>query len=335
MRILLTGGCGFIGSNFVRHVLEEHPDVEVVNLDLLTYAGNLENLRDVEGHANYRFIRGDITDADTVSGLLEGGCDAILNFAAESHVDRSLFSSVPFVRTNVQGTAVLLDAAIKYHVKRFVQISTDEVYGQLGPDGVFRETTPLAPRNPYSASKAAADLMVQAYTASLGLEAVITRSSNNYGPWQYPEKFIPLFISNAMEDQPLPLYGDGKYVRDWLHVEDNCRGIWAALENGKPGETYNIGGGNERENLHVAREILKILGKSESLIRHVKDRPGHDRRYALDSARAQAELGWKPRIRFEEGLRATVDWYRRNEEWRGRVRSGEYRKYYEKQYGAR
>lgn len=330
MKILVTGGAGFIGSNFVRMYCSK---AQIVNLDALTYAGNLENLKDVAG--KFEFVKGDIADEAQVGAIVSKGVDAIVHFAAESHVDRSLHGPMAFLRSNIQGTLVLLEAARKHQVPRFVQVSTDEVYGSLPPEGVFTESTPIAPNSPYSASKAAADLLCRGHHHSFGLPVVITRSSNNYGPYQYPEKFIPLFITNALEDKPCPLYGDGLNVRDWLHVEDNCRGIWAALEKGRPGEVYNIGGGNERPNLDLAKALLNLLGKPESLIQFVADRPGHDRRYALDTTKARTELGWGPQIPFEEGLRDTVAWYRANRDWAARIKSGEYRKYYELQYGKR
>jgi dTDP-glucose 4,6-dehydratase len=333
MRLLVTGGCGFIGSNFVRLVLATRPGVRVVNLDALTYAGNPENLADLEKEPRYRFRKGSIADADLVDRLAGEGVDAVVNFAAESHVDRSLHGPAEFVRTNVEGTAVLLEAARRRKVRRFLQVSTDEVYGSLPPEGVFTETTPLHPNNPYSATKAAADLMVAAYARTFGVDTVITRSSNNYGPYQYPEKFIPLFVTNALDGKECPIYGDGLHVRDWLHVEDNCRGILAALEKGRPGEVYNLGGGNERPNLDVARALLKLAGRPESLLRPVPDRPGHDRRYALDSSKARRELGWAPEVPFEKGLEAVVAWYRDHSPWVDRVKSGEYRKYYARHYG--
>lgn len=335
MRLLVTGGCGFIGSTFIRLALSERPDVRVVNLDALTYAGNPENLQGVDGNPRYRFVHGSIVDGDVVDRLAAEGVDAVVNFAAESHVDRSLYGPVEFVRTNLQGTATLLEAARRHGVRRFVQISTDEVYGSLPPEGRFTEETPLHPNNPYAATKAAADLMVGAYAHTFGLATVITRSSNNYGPRQHPEKLIPLCVANALEDRELPVYGDGLQVRDWLYVEDHCRGVWAALERGRPGEVYNFGGGDERPNLEVVRAILRLLGKPESLIRFVKDRPGHDRRYAIDFSKARRDLGWSPRVPFEEGLAATVAWYRDNPGWVARARGGEYRRYYEKHYGAR
>ena len=333
MRLLVTGGCGFIGSNFIRHLLGDRPEARVVNLDALTYAGNPENLSDLEGDRRYRFVKGSIADEGLVDRLAGEGIDTILNFAAESHVDRSLYGPVEFVRTNVQGTAVLLEAARRHGVRRFVQISTDEVYGSLPAEGTFSEEAPLRPNNPYAATKAAADLMVRSFVRSFGLEAVITRSSNNYGPYQHPEKFIPLFATNALEGRECPLYGDGLQVRDWIHVKDHCRGILAALERGRAGEVYNLGGGNERANLEVARAILRLVGAPESLLRPVPDRPGHDRRYALDSSKARSELGWAPLVPFERGLAETVEWYRSHADWVARVKSGAYREYYRRQYG--
>jgi dTDP-glucose 4,6-dehydratase len=335
MKLLVTGGCGFIGSNFIRQLLSEpRADLRVVNLDALTYAGNPENLEGVDRDPRYRFEKGSVTDAERVDRLV-AEADAVVNFAAESHVDRSLYGPVDFVRTNLEGTATLLEAARRHGTKRFVQVSTDEVYGSLPAEGTFTEATPLHPNNPYSATKAAADLMTAAYVHTFGVPAVVTRSSNNYGPYQHPEKLIPLCVTNALEGRACPVYGDGMQVRDWLHVEDNCRGVRAALEKGRPGEVYNFGGGNERPNLETVRAILAVLGKPESLLTFVKDRPGHDRRYAIDCSKAKRELGWAPAVRFEEGLRATVEWYRRNDAWVARVKSGEYRAYYEKHYGSR
>jgi len=335
MKILVTGGCGFIGSNFVRFVLREHPKDELVNFDALTYAGNLQNLAGVQDEARYSFVRGDITDREAVSRVIERGVDAIVHFAAESHVDRSILDSTPFVRTNVLGTQVLLDAAVKYKVGRFVQISTDEVYGSLGPTGKFTETSPLEPNSPYSASKAAADLLVGAFHTTFGLDTVITRCSNNYGPYQFPEKLIPLFVTNAMGDQPLPIYGDGLYVRDWIYVLDHCSAIDRVLRQGKPGGIYNSGSNNEHTNIEITRAILAALGKPESLIRYVKDRPAHDRRYAIDASKIMTELGWQPAHSFEQGMRETVQWYVQNRAWWSAVKSGEYLKYYEQQYGQR
>jgi dTDP-glucose 4,6-dehydratase len=332
-RILVTGGCGFIGSNFIRLLLETDPDLRIVNLDALTYAGNLANLADWSGNARYRFVHGDITDREAVRGAICDGVAAIINFAAESHVDRSILDSGPFVRTNVIGTQVLLDAARQFAVPRFVQVSTDEVYGSLGDTGYFTEETPLAPNSPYSASKAAADLLVRSYVHTFGIDAVTTRCSNNYGPYQFPEKVIPLFVSNLLRDEPVPVYGDGLNVRDWIHVRDHCRGVELAWRKGRAGEVYNFGGRSERTNLELVHTLLRALGKPDSLIKFVKDRPGHDRRYAIDCAKAERELGWAPEWNFEEGLAATIDWYRKNSEWVEQIRSGEYRNYYQKQYG--
>lgn len=314
-RFVVTGGAGFIGSHFIRQLLKDRPDATVINIDALTYAGNLENLRDVEGNPRYSFCHGSIVDPDCVDHALRSGVDAVFNFAAESHVDRSIQGTVEFARTNLQGVVNILEAIRRRRCGRLVQISTDEVYGALPPEGMFTESTPLHPNNPYSATKAAADLMVQSFVRTHSLNAVITRSSNNYGTHQFPEKFIPLFVSNMLAGKPCPLYGDGMQIRDWLHVEDNCRGIWAAFENGKTGEVYNLGGGNERPNLIVARAMAAVLEVSENLIQTVKDRPGHDRRYAIDSSKARNELGWAPRVRFDEGLRDAVLWYRDNQEW--------------------
>jgi dTDP-glucose 4,6-dehydratase len=325
-RILVTGGCGFIGANFVRMELEAYPELHLTNLDALTYAGNLDNLADLEGHPRYRFIRGDIADRALVKELVAERFDAIVHIAAESHVDRSISDATPFLHTNVLGTQSLLDAARAVALPRFVQVSTDEVYGTLGPnDPPFRETTPLAPNSPYAASKAAADLLVRAAHHTYGMNAVITRCSNNYGPYQFPEKLIPLFITNAVSDLAVPVYGDGRQVRDWIHVSDHCRGIDAALRRGRAGEVYNFGGRSERFNLDVTHAVLKLCGKTSSLIRHVTDRPGHDRRYAIDCAKAEAELDWQPSVTFEQGLAATVDWYQSHTRWVERVRSGAYR----------
>jgi dTDP-glucose 4,6-dehydratase len=331
-RVLVTGGCGFIGSNFIRHLLETESGLEIVNLDKLTYAGNLENLADVAADSRYRFLHGDITDRDTVRSAAKG-VQAIFNFAAESHVDRSIHDSGPFVRTNVLGTQVLLDAARQFQVPRFIQVSTDEVYGSLGPTGYFTEDTPLAPNSPYSASKAAADLLVRSYVHTFGLAAMISRCSNNYGPYQFPEKLIPLFITNLLDDQPVPVYGDGQNVRDWIHVRDHCAALASVWRQGRPGEVYNIGGRCERTNLQITHTLLEALGKPASLIRYVKDRPGHDRRYAIDCKKSERELGWRPRISFENGLRDTIAWYRSHARWVANIKSGEYLKYYERQYG--
>uniref|UniRef100_A0A7C4QPW8 dTDP-glucose 4,6-dehydratase n=1 Tax=Schlesneria paludicola TaxID=360056 RepID=A0A7C4QPW8_9PLAN len=336
-RLLVTGGCGFIGSNFIRYMLAEHPRLSIVNLDKLTYAGNAENLADLaNAGSRYRLVRGDIVDRELVEPLIaEGQFDAVLNFAAESHVDRSILDSSPFVHTNIVGTQVLLDACRKAGVPRYVQISTDEVYGSLGADGAFTEETPLAPNSPYAASKAAADMLVRAYCHTFGFPAIITRCSNNYGPFQFPEKIIPLFVSNALADQPLPVYGTGQNVRDWIHVLDHCRGIEAALQKGRPGEVYNFGGSSELTNLELTHLLLDLLGKPRTLIRFVADRPGHDLRYAIDWSKARRELDWSPRVTFRQGLQDTIDWYLSHQDWVARIKSGEYRRYYEVQYGAR
>jgi dTDP-glucose 4,6-dehydratase len=326
-RVLITGGCGFIGANFVRFELETYPEISITNLDALTYAGNPDNLADLAGNPRYRFVRGDIADRGFVLKLAaEGGFDAIINFAAESHVDRSISDATPFLRTNVLGTQCLLDAAREAKVPRYVQVSTDEVYGTLRPDDpAFTEMTPLAPNSPYAASKAGADFLVRAAYHTHGMDVVTTRCSNNYGPYQFPEKLIPLFITNALADIPLPVYGDGMQVRDWIHVRDHCRGVDAALRRGRAGEVYNFGGRSERYNMDVTRTVLQLTGKPETLIRHVTDRPGHDRRYAVNCARAETELGWTQTVTFEQGLAATVDWYRSSASWIDRVRTGAYR----------
>ena len=313
-RIMVTGGCGFIGSNFVRHIIETYPEAEVVNLDALTYAGSIENLRDMEDSPRYKFVKGDICDPAVAARAMEGA-DAVVHFAAESHVDRSIDHPAVFVVTNVVGTQVLLDAALKTKPSVFVQISTDEVYGSLGPEGYFTEETPLSPNSPYSASKAGADLLALSYEHTFGLPVVVTRCSNNYGPYQFPEKLIPLFINNALKDVPVPLYGDGLNVRDWLHVLDHCRAVDTVMRKGRPGQVYNIGGNNEKKNIEITRLILSGLGKPESLISYVTDRLGHDRRYAIDSSKVQRELGWSPRITFEDGIRDTIKWYTSHQDW--------------------
>ena len=334
-KILVTGGAGFIGSNFVRMLLQ-NTEHQVINLDALTYAGNLENLQDVERHPRYRFVKGDIADgAHMATVFAEHRPELVVHFAAESHVDRSVLDATAFVRTNVIGTQVLLDQSRAQKVARFVHVSTDEVYGSLGPWGFFTEATPLQANSPYSASKAGSDLLVRAAVHTHHLDCVITRCSNNYGPYQFPEKLIPLMIANALEQKPLPVYGDGKNVRDWIFVTDHCEAIRAAMERGQAGEVYNFGGNAERENIFVVKEILRLCGKGESLIHYVKDRPGHDRRYAMDSSKARATLGWEPRHTFEAGLRATVDWYLEHRSWWQRVRSGAYQDYYRQQYGGR
>lgn len=336
MKILVTGGAGFIGSNFIRYMLKQHKDYKIINLDKLTYAGNLENLKDVEDNPNYIFINGDITDKNLVESLFFSyDIDYVINFAAESHVDRSIEDPQIFLKTNVIGTQVLLDASKKVNVKKFLQVSTDEVYGSLGPTGYFTEQSPLSPNSPYSASKASADLLVKAYAHTYGLPVNITRCSNNYGPHQFPEKLIPLMIINAMNDKDLPVYGDGLNIRDWIYVEDHCRAIDMVIHHGTVGEIYNIGGNNEKTNIDIVKYILKEIGKPESLIKYVKDRPGHDRRYAIDSAKIQEELGWKPLYGFEEGMKKTIKWYLDNKGWWQKIITGEYRDYYAKMYANR
>ena len=335
MKLLVTGGAGFIGSAFVRMMIAETGHT-VINLDALTYAGNPENLAAIETDPRYRFVHGDICDAALVDSLLAAECpDAIVHFAAESHVDRSILSPEPVVRTNVNGTFTLLDAARRRSVPRFVHVSTDEVYGSLEFPAEADERYPLNPSSPYSASKASSDLLVRSYFVTFGLPALITRASNNYGPFQFPEKLIPLMIANAFDSQPLPVYGDGMQVRDWLYVDDHCRGILAVLEKGRAGEIYNIGGNRALPNLEVVRKILAATGRPESLISYVPDRPGHDRRYALSSEKLMRETGWHPVVDFEAGLARTVDWYRSNTDWVARVRSGAYREYYQRNYGQR
>lgn len=315
MHLIVTGGCGFIGSNFVRLILTEKPDWRVTNVDKLTYAGNPANLADLASNPNYRFVKADICDKTAMAALFAEKPDAVVHFAAESHVDRSITGPEIFVQTNVMGTQILLECAREAKTQRFLHVSTDEVYGSLGPTGYFTETTPYAPNSPYSASKAGSDMLARAYHHTFGMDTVITNCSNNYGPYQFPEKLIPLLITNLMDGLQIPIYGDGKNVRDWLHVEDHCRGILLALEKGKAGETYNIGGNNEWKNIDIAREILRIMGKDESSIRYVTDRLGHDLRYAIDSSKIQRELGWKPKHRFETGLPATIAWYQAHEAW--------------------
>ena len=335
-KLLVTGGAGFIGSNFIRMVLAEHNDCFVVNLDKLTYAGNLENLAGLENHPNHKFVRGDICDGPLVDKLIDQyKIDAIVNFAAESHVDRSITEPKIFIETNVTGTLTLLEAAREKKLERFVQISTDEVYGSLGPQGKFTEQTPLSPNSPYSASKTAADHLVKAFGHTWGLRFNITRCSNNYGEYQFPEKMIPLMINNALNDKELPVYGDGLNVRDWLYVYDHCTAIWKVLTQAQPGEIYNIGGCNEKTNLEVVGLILNQLKKPKSLIKYVKDRPGHDRRYAIDAGRIMNELGWQPSVSFDEGIVKTINWYLQNQKWLRNVVSGEYQKYYEAMYSNR
>jgi dTDP-glucose 4,6-dehydratase len=330
----VTGGAGFIGSAFVRLALAEVPQCEIVNFDALTYAGNLENLEGVD-ESRHRFVHGDICDRDAVVAALDEGTEAIVNFAAESHVDRSIHSAHEFIKTNVLGTQVLIDAARARGVGRFVQVSTDEVMGSLpeNDDAFFTEDSPFQPNSPYAASKAAAEQLVRAAHHTFGLGTIITRCGNNYGPRQFPEKLLPLLLANAMNDEPIPVYGDGLNVRDWIYVEDHCRAILALLEHGRAGGTYNIGARNERRNLDVVHTVLDVLGKPRSLIRFVKDRPGHDRRYAIDPTVIERELNWRPRETWESGLRKTIDWYRDNSRWLDHVRSGAYREYYSRQYG--
>jgi dTDP-glucose 4,6-dehydratase len=335
VKLLITGGAGFIGSNFVIYMLNKHPDYEIVNIDALTYAGNMENLRHVQDHANYTFVRADIADREAVNRLFEQGIDIVVNFAAESHVDRSILEPGIFVQTNVLGTQMLLEAAKAHKITKFVQVSTDEVYGSLGETGLFTEDTPLAPNSPYSASKAGGDLLVRAYHETFGLPVNITRCSNNYGPYQFPEKLIPLMISNALYDKPLPIYGDGLNIRDWLYVDDHCSAIDLVIHEGKNGDVYNIGGNNERTNLQIVRTILAEIGKPESLITYVEDRLGHDRRYGIDATKITTELGWRPRYHFETGIQETIRWYLGNQEWWKKIQSGEYQDYYKKQYGSR
>lgn len=338
--LLVTGGCGFIGSEFIRLVLRERPQYSVINLDLLTYAGNPESLAGLERQwdtSAYRFIRGDIADAALARQVIQNAkVDAVVNFAAETHVDRSLLDSAPFLRTNVDGTRVLLDGASRAGIERFLQVSTDEVYGSLEPSAPpCSEEHPLQPNSPYAASKAAADLLVRAYQKSYGVPALLTRCGNNYGPHQFPEKFLPLVITNALEDKPLPLYGDGRQIRDWIHVEDHARALLQVLEQGRIGETYNVSASSEQTNLHMVEWVLSLMGKPSSLVCHVDDRPGHDRRYGIDASKLRRELGWQPRISLESGLRATIEWYGAHRAWWERIKNGEYRKYYAQQYGQR
>ena len=346
VNVLVTGGAGFIGSNFLKYMVDKYPDYNFTNLDALTYCGNLENLIDIENNENYNFVKGDIRDKELVNDLVKDS-DYVVNFAAESHVDRSIQDPEIFIKSNVLGTQVLLNAAKEYGVEKYLQISTDEVYGTLGKTGYFTETTPLQPNSPYSASKASADLVVRAYHETFDLPVNITRCSNNYGPYQFPEKLIPLMISNALENKKLPVYGDGsnalenkklpvygdgKNIRDWLHVYDHCTAIDLVLHEGKLGEVYNIGGNNEKQNIEIVKLIIKELNKDESLIEFVDDRLGHDRRYAIDSTKIQEELGWKPKYTFETGIHETIQWYLDNQDWMNQVKSGEYQEYYRKMY---
>jgi dTDP-glucose 4,6-dehydratase len=334
MKLFVTGGAGFIGSNFIRHVLESNRSYAVVNYDKLTYAANLANLRTVEENPHYQFVKGDICDASAVEAAMRG-CDAVVHFAAESHVDRSIYEPAPVIQTNITGTFVLLEMVRRIGIKRFVQVSTDEVYGDLPAETFANEESPLRPSSPYSSSKAAADLLVLSFVRTYGVPALVTRSSNNYGPFQFPEKFLPLMITSALLGKPLPIYGDGRQQRDWLHVEDNCRGILAVLERGRVGEIYNLGGRDIEENLVMSKRVLREVSKPETLLAFVKDRPGHDRRYALDCKKVKEELGWTPSISLDEGLRQTIRWYESNTEWLAGVQAGEYRSYYEKYYDNR
>lgn len=333
LSILVTGGAGFIGSNFVHYILRKYPNYQIVNLDLLTYAGNLENLKDLENNPNHRFIKGDICDAELVNKLV-GEVDMIVHFAAESHVDRSILDSKSFIQTNIIGTHTLLEAAKNNGNKRFHHVSTDEVFGSLGAnDPAFNEATPYDPRSPYSASKASSDHLARAYFHTYGLPITISNCSNNYGPYHFPEKLIPLFITNLMENKKIPLYGDGMNVRDWLFVEDHCSAIDAIIHRGKIGETYCVGGNSEKTNKEITYKILELMGQGEDMIEFVKDRPGHDRRYAIDATKIKNELGWEPYISFEDGIQKTVEWYRNNELWWKNIKSGDYKNYYKKQYG--
>lgn len=336
MKILVTGGAGFIGSSFVRYVLRTRKDIDVVNYDLLTYAGNLRNVEEAAKNPRYEFVRGDIADGARVEKLFERHrFDAVVNFAAETHVDRSILDSAPFVRTNIEGTRCLLEAARQHRVSKYVQISTDEVYGSLGATGSFREDTPLDPTSPYSASKAAADFLVLAYHRTHCLPALITRCSNNYGPFQFPEKLIPVLITNAMDDRPLPIYGDGLNVREWIFADEHSRAVLMALERGTPGEVYNIGSGHEKTNLEVVREILRLIGKPESLIQFVKDRPGHDRRYSIDCSKIRRDWNWSSEVDFSAGLTATIDWYRSHQDWIREIKDASYLSYYDRMYTRR
>jgi dTDP-glucose 4,6-dehydratase len=331
MKVFVTGGAGFIGSNFIRHVLALDKGYRIVNFDKLTYAGNLANLESVADNPNYSFVKGDICDAAAVEAAMTG-CTAVVHFAAESHVDRSIYEPAPVIQTNVTGTFIMLQVSRTLGIERFVHISTDEVYGDMAPDAYANEESKLQPSSPYSASKAGSDLLVLSYVRTYKFPGIITRSSNNYGPFQFPEKFLPLMITNALDDKALPIYGDGKQQRDWLHVEDNCRGVLAVLEKGRVGECYNIGGLDVVENLTIARRLLHLTGKTESLLSYVKDRPGHDRRYALTCDKMEKHLGWKPQISLEDGLRQTIDWYKTNSAWMAGVRAGDYLSYYDKYY---
>jgi len=334
MNILVTGGAGFIGSNFVRHMVETYPNYSIVNYDLLTYAGNLENLKDIESHENYTFVKGDINNRELVDHSVKyHNIDVIVNFAAESHVDRSITEPDIFIKSNVLGTQALLDVAKANNLKKYVQVSTDEVYGSLGETGYFTEETPLDPNSPYSASKAGADMLVSAYHETFGMNVNITRCSNNYGPYHFPEKLIPLMVTNALEGKELPIYGDGKNVRDWLHVKDHCAAIDLVIHKGEPGEIYNVGGHNERTNNEIVHLIVEKLNAPKELIKFVEDRLGHDRRYAIDPTKLTTELGWKPKYTFDTGIVETIQWYLDNQDWWKNIKSGDYVNYYNKQYG--
>jgi dTDP-glucose 4,6-dehydratase len=331
MKILVTGGAGFIGSNFIKLVFNVYPGWDITNLDCLTYCGNLENLKEIQHEKRYRFIKSDIADRDKINSLLSEGFDGIINFAAESHVDRSILDASPFIHTNIEGTLVLLEGVQKYGIKKYIQVSTDEVYGSIDK-GSFKELSKLNPGSPYSASKASADLLALSYWNTHKIPVIVTRCTNNYGPYQFPEKLIPLAISNVLEGKSIPVYGDGLNVRDWIYVVDHCRAILAVLEKGKPGEVYNIAGSSEKTNLEIVHKLLKLLGKKEDMVNFVADRPGHDRRYSLDDKKIRKNLGWAPAYDFERAMEITVNWYKQNEAWWRSIRSGEYAKYYEKMY---
>jgi dTDP-glucose 4,6-dehydratase len=336
MKILVTGGAGFIGSNFIHRVLSKTDDVHVINFDALTYAGNLENLKDLENNPNYSFIRGDVRNKEFLEYVITtNNIDGIINFAAESHVDRSINDSSPFISTNITGTLNLLEITKTYGIENYLQISTDEVYGSLGAEGLFTEESNITPNSPYSASKASADHLVNAFVHTFGINAKITRCSNNYGPYQFPEKLIPLMINNALNDKALPVYGDGMNIRDWIHVDDHSDAIWEVFTRGKKGEVYNIGGNSEKPNIEIVKLLIAKLGKTEELIKYVKDRPGHDRRYAIDNSKIKAELGWEPKVKFEDGIESTVKWYVENRKWNQNVMSGEYMNFYSKWYKER
>jgi len=334
MKILVTGGAGFIGSNFIHYVLRQHPDWQVANLDKLTYAGNLENLKNIENNPNYLFVKGDIADSKLVGNLLQGKVNVVINFAAESHVDRSILDASPFIETNIKGTQVLLEGARQYHIERFIQISTDEVYGSIDKNR-FTEKSPLSPNSPYAASKAAADLLCRAYFQTYHLPVIITRSSNNFGAYQFPEKLIPLAITDALEDKPIPIYGDGLNIRDWIFVDDHCRALELVIQKGRPGELYNISANQETTNLELIHSLLDIMGKPRQLITFVADRPGHDRRYALDTTKITQELNWKPLYSLDKALVATVNWYMNHESWWRQIKSGDYVEYYQRMYSQR